>query len=165
MNTENNNQDLSSLSTDMKRALALRQFKGMDYFFWHEVAYEGKLEDAQEQFSNEDEDTKEGGFDEYVKANFVEIEEFDDDLVEIDNEEYYVLTDSEADDKWDEYLDNYIDDVIMSEMPKHLQNYFDDERWKEDARYDGRGHSLASYDGHENEETIGDETFYIYRHN
>ena len=86
-------------------------------------------------------------------------------MVEIDNEEYYVLTDSEADDKWDEYLDSYIDDVIMSEMPKHLQNYFDDERWKEDARYDGRGHSLASYDGHENEETIGDETFYIYRHN
>ena len=30
---------------------------------------------------------------------------------------------------------------------------------------DGRGHFLSSYDGNENEITIDDETFYIYRLN
>jgi len=32
-------------------------------------------------------------------------------------------------------------------MPKFTQFYFDDEKWKNDARMDGRGHSLSSYDG------------------
>jgi len=44
-------------------------------------------------------------------------------------------------------------------------NYFDEDAWKYDAKMDGRGHSLASYDGNENEETVNDETYYIYRIN
>lgn len=78
-------------------------------------------------------------------------------------EEYLVLTDEEADDEWDDALENYIDEVIMSEIPECYQNYFDREAWKKDAEYDGRGHSLSSYDGEENEEEVNGTTYYIYR--
>lgn len=163
--TNTNTEQLNNLSTDLKRALALRKFKGVDYFFWQDIPYEGTLATAQEQFSKEDEETRSSGFNEYVIANFKEIEEFDNELFEYGDKEYYVLTDSEADDVWESELDDYIYNVIMPELPGYLQNYFDEERWKQDARYDGRGHCIARYDGHENEETIGDETFYIYRVN
>ena len=47
--------------------------------------------------------------------------------------------------------------------------YFDEEKWKRDARYDGRGHSLSSYDGAEYYETVFFDgqniDFYIYRIN
>lgn len=80
-------------------------------------------------------------------------------------EEYLVLTDSEADDEWDSALDNYIDECILPEIPDHLQNYFDEEKWKQDAKYDGRGQSLATYDGCEYDEEVNGTTYYIYRTN
>lgn len=80
-------------------------------------------------------------------------------------EEYLVMTDGEADHMWDEYLESFIDEVILPEMPEHLQNYFDNEAWKRDARMDGRGHSLASYDGAENEQEVEGTTYYLYRIN
>jgi len=95
-----------------------------------------------------------------------------DDEIEGDGEEYsfegaeyLVLTDDEADAKWDEALENYIDECILPEIPSQYRNYFDNKKWKEDAKDDGRGHSLARYDGHEQEETVDGETFYIYRTN
>ena len=78
---------------------------------------------------------------------------------------YYVYTDSEADDAWEEALDNYIDEVILPEIPEAYQNYFDEESWKQDARYNGRGHILAGYDGDENEVEVNGTTYYIYRQN
>lgn len=161
------NENLNSLSNDLLRVLAVMQFKGIDFFVLNEeTAYLGSIDEAKEQFNELSEDDKAEGFESYVESNFTEIEEkADDDYIEVDGEEYYSLTDSEADDKFEEYLDNYIEDIILPDVPQHLRNYFDDERWKDDARDDGRGHSLAHYDGHENEETIGDETFYIYRTN
>ncbi len=163
--TNTKTEQLNNLSTDLKRALALRKFEGVDYFFWQDIPYEGTLADAQKQFSDLDTESKESGFDEFVISNFVEIEEFDNEPFDYGDKEYYVLTDSEADDVWESELDDYISHVIMPEIPGYLQIYFDEERWKEDARYDGRGHSIGRYDGNENEETIGDETFYIYRIN
>ena len=80
-------------------------------------------------------------------------------------EEYEVLTDNEADDRWEEELDNYIEECIMPELPEHLQNYFDEDAWKSDAKYDGRGHSISRYDGNEYEETVNGTTYYIYRQN
>ena len=78
---------------------------------------------------------------------------------------YQVLTDEEADKAWDESLDSYLDDCVLCEMPEIAQNYFDRERWKEDAKVDGRGHSLGRYDGEENEITDPetDELFFAYR--
>jgi len=89
----------------------------------------------------------------------------DDSRFEYGSEEYMVLTDSEADDAWNESLDNYIDECILPEIPETYRNYFDSDAWKRDAKYDGRGHTLSSYDGEEHEENIAGEWFYIYRVN
>ena len=67
-----------------------------------------------------------------------------------DGGEYAIGTDDEADDALDQSLDSYIDDCgLLDSMPEHLVQYFDRESWKSDARYDGRGHWLSSYDGDE----------------
>ena len=42
-----------------------------------------------------------------------------------------------------------------------MEPYFDREAWKRDARMDGRGHCLGSYDGGEYE--VGD--YLVYRIN
>jgi hypothetical protein len=77
--------------------------------------------------------------------------------------EYRVLTDDEADVVWDEYLDSYIDDCL--EIPEGMENYFDREAWKRDARMDGRGHSISTYDGSEDEATdpVSGDDFVIFR--
>jgi len=82
--------------------------------------------------------------------------------------EWAVLTDAEADLAWDASLDSYIDDAMDLEGTMGaLAPYFDREAWKRDARMDGRGHSLNSYDG--NEEDIEDPKtgarFVAYRTN
>lgn len=76
-----------------------------------------------------------------------------------------MYTDSEADDAWEKELDNYIDECILPEIPDSYRNYFDDEAWKIDAKYDGRGHALARYDGHEREQEVNGTTYYLYRIN
>jgi len=86
-------------------------------------------------------------------------------LFEADGGEYLVLTDDEAEEKWNEALDNYIDECIFPELPESFRFYFDYEKWKSDAKMDGRGHSLSSYDGEEHEERINGIDFYIYRVN
>ena len=78
-------------------------------------------------------------------------------------EEFLVLTDDEADDMVDRRLDDYLEELVYPEIPEHLRGYFDDEAWKEDAKTDGRGHTLSSYDGYEYEETVNDVTYFIYR--
>ena len=77
------------------------------------------------------------------------------------NAEYLVLTDSEADEEEDERLDNFIDECL--EIPDNIRPYFDEEKWKRDARMDGRGHIISSYDGCEYEEKVNDTWYYIYR--
>lgn len=64
--------------------------------------------------------------------------------------DYAVGTDAEADESWDQSLESYIDECIMPEIKdENLKRYFDVEAWKRDARFDGRGHCLSSYDGDE----------------
>jgi hypothetical protein len=74
---------------------------------------------------------------------------------------YQILSDDEADEAWDKSLDNYLDECVLPELPENMRNYFDDDKWKHDARSDGRGHSLGYYDGEENEIT-DPETGIIY---
>lgn len=85
----------------------------------------------------------------------------------INDGEYLVLTDEEADDAWDEALDSYLDDCVLPGLPEHARHYFDRPAWKRDARFDGRGHSLALYDGEEHAvyDEEDDTTCYIYRMN
>ena len=78
---------------------------------------------------------------------------------------YMILTDDEADEKWEESLDSYLDECVYPELPETTKRYFDDEAWKRDARYDGRGHSLSTYDGNEIELNIWGTWLYAYRTN
>jgi len=84
---------------------------------------------------------------------------------ETDEGEFMVLTDEEADELWEEDLENYLDDCILPDLPDTAQRYFDRESWKRDARFDGRGHSLNRYDGSEEWEEVNGVTLYIYRTN
>ena len=92
----------------------------------------------------------------------IEVHGFDESLFEYGAEEYLVLTDSEANLRWEESLDNYLEDVIFPQLPEFAAKYFDEDKWKRDARHDGRGHSLSPYDGDEIE---GHNGSYIYRLN
>ena len=87
----------------------------------------------------------------------------DDTILEIGKQEYYVVDDAEADTIWDERQQSYLEECILPELPDHLQNYFDDDAWYADAKMDGRGHAISSYDGDENEVEIDGETVCIFR--
>ncbi len=91
-----------------------------------------------------------------------EIEE-DGDLFTAYGREYLVLNDDEADEAQEAELDNYLEECVLPELQGSLAAYFDTERWKEDAKQDGRGHSLGRYDGEEHEIEVDGDTFYIYR--
>ena len=93
------------------------------------------------------------------------IVETDYDTFEYGSQEYLVCTDSEADNANDQSIENYIDECILPELDERYRMYFDNEKFMRDARMDGRGHNLATYDGHENYETVDGETLYIYRTN
>ena len=86
-------------------------------------------------------------------------------IIEIGNREWLVVTDEEGDELWDECLDSFIDSCIIDEIPKHYRNYFDCEKFKQDCKYDGRAHSLAGYDGRESTQNVNGITYYIYRTN
>jgi len=119
-----------------------------------------------------------GDFDSFQNADFADLpiicgsSEFDvwQDVRAYETSEYgymtyAVMTDSEADQAWDESLDSYLDDCVLPDLPETARMYFDDEKWKRDARMDGRGHSLNHYDGGEEEANINDVDYYIYRRN
>ena len=98
-----------------------------------------------------------------VGLDEIKVSKHEETLFNVNDQEYSVYTDSEADQEWEESLNNYIDDCL--EIPEHLKFYFDEEKWKDDARMDGRGHSINHYDGTEEEEEVNGTTYYIYRRN
>ena len=112
-------------------------------------------------------------FDEWVMSNLDErvlalmVEDdlyYSDAEKAIDNKDWLVLTDDEADKLAKEYAESYVDDAI-SEIPDHLQRYFDSELFISDTLNEGRGHLLAYYDECEREQTIRGTTYYLYRRN
>ena len=81
----------------------------------------------------------------------------------IDSEEYWVLTDDEADEKA-ELEAQYLLEDALSQIPHHLQQYFDDNKYINDYISDGRGYLLDTYNGSEDSITLdNDSVFYIYR--
>ena len=84
---------------------------------------------------------------------------------EAERAEYAVLTDTEADDAWEAALEFYLDECVLPEVPESMRHYFDTEAWIRDAKMDGRGQALNSYDGNEEEVKLAGEWFYIYRTN
>ena len=83
----------------------------------------------------------------------------------IDSEEYWVLTDDEADEKA-ELEANYRAEEAEQEIPSHLQQYFDDDKYISDYISNGRGYLLNTYNGSEDSITLDNgSVFYIYRRN
>ena len=100
-------------------------------------------------------------FDAYMIEEISDLD-IDTDDVKVGGQYLLVLTDSEADDAEDEYLDGYLEEFVYSQIPDNLRNYFDDEAWKSDNS-GCRGENLAHYDGQEREHKVDDELIYIYR--
>lgn len=153
------------INDNIEKQLAIMKQEGEDFLLiedgenskiWSTGKTLSELEDEY-QYSDED-DT----FNQWVAKNYeeVEVEEYDE-----NSSDWLVCTDQEADDKWEEELDSYIDECVLPMIPEGYRNYFDDERYKQDCKYDGRGHLLAIYDGAEYEQEINGTTYYLYRQN
>lgn len=117
-----------------------------------------------------------------------EIEEISNEQFHVDslNDEFYVLTDDEADEKAKDYILNSVwafnpyflqchtgidseifellADKCESSNDAILSMIKDQDEFVEDAIHsDGRGHFIACYDGFEHEINVDDEDFYIYK--
>lgn len=77
--------------------------------------------------------------------------------------DWMVLTDTEADNAFDEEVENYVDDCM--DIPSNIMPYFDMDAYKKDVMMaEGRGRLLASYDGEEREEYgTTKELLFIYK--
>jgi len=80
------------------------------------------------------------------------------DVYTVEGTEYAIGTDAEADAAQDAALDSYLDEGCVEGANGP---YFDRDAWKRDAKMDGRGHCLSSYDGNEYDA----REFFIYRVN
>ena len=84
----------------------------------------------------------------------------------IDSEEYWVLTDDEADEKAELEAQYYLEEALSQEVPEYLHSYFDDDRYISNCISDGRGQLLDTYNGSEDSITLDNgSVFYIYRRN
>lgn len=182
MQTTTNNTE-NSLSIEVLKQLAFMQHNGDDFFVLNLKAYEGNREDIYMDYEQRNENDYKQTFEDYCAENCTEVEYFD-------NDDYLVLTDEEANEKAAEYIKDslwafnasflYSQTNVPTEMFEALQangkcednndtiyNCIDDMEGFVEAAIsaDGRGHFMSSYEGHENEETVQGETFYIYRLN
>ncbi len=83
----------------------------------------------------------------------------------IDSEEYWVLTDDEADEKAELEAHYHLEDAL-DQIPFDLQKYFDNDKYISDYMSDGRGYLLDIYNGSEDSITLDNgSVFYIYRRN
>ena len=83
----------------------------------------------------------------------------------IDSEDYWVLTDEEADERAELEAQYYLEDAL-SQIPAYLHRYFDDDKYRNDCISDDRGHLLNTYNGSEDSITLDNgSVFYIYRRN
>jgi hypothetical protein len=153
------------MNIEIKKAIALAQHLGEEYF---NVLSDDHLEIVycigEEEEKREEWQEVIGEYSDFYSYCLHECQTLED-WYSDNEDDYKVLTDDEANEEWDCYLDSYIDDCILHELPKEYRYYFDSEKWKDDAKHDGRGHSLSSYDGEEHEYKIEDEWLYVYRIN
>lgn len=99
-----------------------------------------------------------------LKVNEIEdIEENDDIHWTVQGVDYLAGDDDEMDQEWEDDLDNYLEECVYPDLPENMRNYFDDDAWKRDAKFDGRGHSLNRYDGGELETCVNGTYYYAYR--
>ena len=162
--TQNNN-----LTTEQEKSIALLQHLQIDHFVCDNKVYEGDIISIENDYNDwleEDESNADRTFEEYVADNCIEVEEYDDySTVDGSRKEFLVLDENEADDRFEQSIENYVNDCVLSEIPKPYHRYFNLEEFTDDCKAVGRGHTIASYDGEENEEEVNGTTYYIYRIN
>jgi hypothetical protein len=97
-------------------------------------------------------------------------ESCDGDSLECDSEpgRYLVCDDGEADERFEQHIDEQIDETVLPEIPEAYREYFDREQYTSDQVDNinaggGRGAALASYDSQEHEVKIDGEFYFIYR--
>lgn len=152
------------MTTELEKAIALLMHLDELCFILNEdkdEAYKG-YESYDEAFAAYEESKSTDDFDKWCADTLEAVEPYDENDY---NRDYNVFTDEEADQAWDEALDNYLEECIYPELQPTMRNYFDEEAWKIDARGDGRGHSLSGYDGNEDEQKVNGTAYYIYRQN
>lgn len=169
------------MTTDIEKALAIfqeeEQITESDYFILNDDSisdvkvYVGDHDKLFEQWEKLSSDPEETAYD-YIFEEWLDRECTNVEIHELDaydendyDQKYKVYTDSEADDEWELKLEQYVDDCILQELPKQYRPYFDSEAWKQDAKYNGRGTTLSSYDNQEIEQTVNGTTYYLYRQN
>lgn len=184
----NNTTHNTALEINLLRTLALMQYNGTDFFILGITAYEGTEPETREQYSIDRQFNIEPvTFAEWCADNCIEVEPMNGDDY---NNNYFVLTDSEADEKCGEYIkdslwafnasflssETGIDIEVFEAIQANgkcesnnsaIESTIDDiDSFIESAiSADGRGHFMNTYDGEEGEETIEGTTFYIYRIN
>lgn len=63
---------------------------------------------------------------------------------------------------WTDSLIDLADDCYIGELPEHLKQYFDYDKFVEDWKEHGRAHNFNGYDGTTELET---DNYFIYYHN
>ena len=80
----------------------------------------------------------------------------------IGDKDYLVLTNDEADTEAEAAVDCALEEALH-QIPEYFRRYFDEDSYISDLLSDGRGPLLNHSDGSENEETVNETTYYIYR--
>lgn len=159
--------DRHEFTEEQEKAVALAIHLDIEWFAVGETVYSGNEEEKRKEYNKETpkKERSEERWGEWAAENLTELQnEFDiqnDTSFDYGRQSYLVLTDEEADDLWDEYLENYLDECVEGADSR----YFNRELWKKGARNDGRGHSLAGYDRNEDCQTVNGTDYYIYRTN
>lgn len=83
---------------------------------------------------------------------------------QVDDGEYLVLTDSEADDWEEEGLRNLFQEMTWEHRNSFISKYLDEDGFVEDNA-GNRGENINGYDGTEDEIEFEGTTYYIYRNN
>lgn len=138
-----------------------------------ELTKEGKdrIESLQEEIGEHQEQLEES--DDYTEREELEslIEELEETIEDIkEDDDYYEWTEEAK----ENYVESRLDDVKYDPvgflrdygMEDQITNFIDKDSFIEDViSSDGRGHTISSYDGEEDEVYYKDETYYIYRMN
>lgn len=83
----------------------------------------------------------------------------------INNDDYIVYTDEEAEEATEDAINNYLDECVFPEMKNDaLKRYFNTDSFIKDAKMDGRGAWLNHYDGQEFYQVVNETDYYIYNY-
>jgi len=170
---------ISKVTEDaMLQILALAQTQNLDFFEYSDQFYIGttqeEFDEIEKDLCDNDEIETREDIDQkllqWIDDNGYTLLEddftvcsYDYNIIEYAGGEYLVVDEATANQLWDKSLQSYLDECVYPELPENIRYYFDDEKWKLDAQMDGRGHSLSTYDGSEDNAMVNDEAFCIFR--